>query len=181
MLSALSLFAAKAASADSFPPPNPQLLDVNQHTKNHEWRCHSEQGTSVISVLEIIVIQRLGSLGHKPRKRLLLEHNVFEDYHKTKHAHDLAVYPVSVSSCFASPCSFSSVVISSAPQRWWYTLPSLVFPTVANSTWFTYQLVTRLSVVRNLLFSLLNLVESMVLLNTFTASPQASFRSHSSL
>jgi hypothetical protein len=34
---------------------------------------------------------------------------------------------------------------------------------------------------RNILFSLLNLVESIVLLKTLTASPHASLRSHSSL
>jgi hypothetical protein len=37
------------------------------------------------------------------------------------------------------------------------------------------------SIKNNILFSELNFVESMVLLKTFTANPQASFKSHSSL
>ena len=42
--------------------------------------------------------------------------------------------PVSASSCLAKPCSFNRLLISSAPHKWWYTFPSRVFPTVANST-----------------------------------------------
>lgn len=73
-------------------------------------------------------------------------------------------------------------------------MPDFVLPTVANSTIQNYvNIKTRkkinsetekIKIADNweyILFSLLSFVESIVLLKTFTASPQASLRLHSSL